>query len=338
MNRAMESPRTHWHGFPRTLDRTLALAVADALERIWRIQAGTAKSRRDGLTRWFDPVATGARLRKQLAELGDAPLFSERVLDRQAAELVTVPFVVEVSRDQLLLTAEGLELLDILRQTLAASSSDLVSLPWSLTDEADDRALEFYRGQTIKRLQSVIELQHGGGRVMLPASIGQVLFLLLNGNVGADKGLLRPDDRALGEVDQAIAKTTRTFVDALDHRDLKARAVSDGAFSLYSGYGLTEARRRLSPDLTIDPIGVAAGARERVIDRLAMDLARRPDLTEAAVRDAVIRLADAYDAQRPVLAAHGLANGVPGRGVALAEDVVDRFRYYRGHQQGAADG
>lgn len=317
-----------WHGFPRVVKREIAVATGDALRRIWRNQGGDAQySPKPGLARWFDPTASGTRLRKALAGLESAPVFLGRDHAAGIPLLVGPPFTIAAGNDRLLLTPEGLGLLRVLR---AASQplATMISLPWELTDAADDFVLTFYREESTKRLRSVVGLQQGAGRPMLPASVAVVALLLLNGNVVPGRGLARPTREGLEEVDRAMVDIARAFVDALGVQGT-SRSVSDGAFSLYGGYALTEARRRLGTDLSTDPVGVADNAQTRVIDRLAAELARRPSVTESNVFAAVEALGSAYDRRRGVLAAHGVANGIPGQGTRLARDFVEAFRRSR---------
>jgi hypothetical protein len=335
MNAGHEHPGSDamsWHGLPRRLDIADAQRIRDALAALWQTQTSVRSKRtpQADLGVWFDPLARGARLRADLAKLAAAdPAI------RADAGLLGAPFIVDVGEGRLLASPEGRALLIVLGRLLEAAEPDqqTIQLTWAITDRADAKLLELYRGWSRQRLDSVIALRRGQAAPMLPAAVGQVLFLLVNGNIGAERALHRPpQDGVRAEADAALADIAGAFEKALELPNGAQR--SGGAYSLYGGYGLTEARRRLGDDLTTDPVYLADGSRERVLLRLGSELARRPGLEENTIEKAITRLVQAYSRRRPVLASYGLARGAPGTGKEITNMLLAAFR--RARSPGAA--
>src|SRR5439155_4993387 len=136
-------------------------------------------------------------------------------------------------------------------------------------------------------------------------AIGQVLFLLLNGSIGATNAVRLPDnprDRLV--LDEAIGDVVGAFADALSPPS-KERRRRRSHFSLYSGYALTEARRRLGNLLSIDQAGVylSLGSEVHVIQRLATELVRRGGDSVSRAPHALEAMEQAYVHARPTLAA-----------------------------------
>jgi hypothetical protein len=319
-----------WHGWPRTNDFERAHQVVKAMTVLLGLQRAIRSGGPNGTatTAWFDPLARGARLRGDLAKLPVASdAFISNSLQIDLADLPGEPFILDAGGGRLLVTPEGQELIALVEPLLVESGRGGVHLSWWATDEADQRLLAAYRSLSRQRLESVLRLRGGEAAPLLPAAIGQILLLLLNGNIGRSRALRRPDaseDRAV--VDEAVAAITGAFVDSLQLSSAASnKGPSSAAYSLYGGYALTEARRRLGDDLATDPIFVADGAKARVILRMASELARRPELNDERLGRAVDALAGAYGIHRPVLSSYGLAQGHPGAGAELNHDMVEQF-------------
>lgn len=320
----------NWHGWPRTIDFQRAHHIVKAMTILLGLQSAIRPGGPNGAapSAWFDPLARGARLRGDLAKLPAASdAFTSNSLQIDLADLPGEPFILDAGGGRLLVTPEGGELIALVEPLLVQSDKSGVHLSWSATDEADQRLLATYRLLSRQRIESVLRLQGGGAAPLLPAAIGQILLLLLNGNVGRSRALRRPDgsdDRAA--VDEAVAAITGAFVDSLQlSSGASNKGPSSAAYSLYGGYALTEARRRLGDDVAADPIFVADGAQERVMRRLASELARRDELNDERLGHAVDSLADAYTLHRPVLSSYGLAQGHPGAGAELRDLMVEQF-------------
>src|SRR6266516_1249223 len=98
-------------GLPDYIEYDQALALISALERTWEAVVGAPPGDLDSdLTicrRWFDPVAQGQRLRRELAQL---PLLPEDLADPGE------PMTLTVDSRKRLVTPEGRCALSLLKQ------------------------------------------------------------------------------------------------------------------------------------------------------------------------------------------------------------------------------
>ncbi len=316
-------PPDVWHGHPRAVAAGSARELVRVLDLLWRAQsdAVSARTEQQALDGWFDPVARGGRLRGALdalpaaADLADGPVS------------LGEPFLTDAGDGRRLVTPEGRELCRLLgRAAERAGDVQTVRLSWADTDAADRRVYETYRRWALGRLSSVVGLRQGEAPPLLPQGVGLVLLLLLNGNVGPGRALPRPELAAdLRAVDEAVAAITGAFADALvPSRPRRGR--SDGAYSLYGGYAMSEARRRLGSDLTRDPVCLAAGSEDRTVARLADELRRHPRVDADRVDAAMAALVAAYERWRPVLASYGLAQGRTSAADALTRRLAKAYR------------
>lgn len=311
-----------WLGVPRLLDRARAESLLLALDELWQAQARSvrAKDDEDIKKAWFDPLARGARLRGALDRLPQARAVLPHLDDLGPFH----PLVMEVGEGKLIVTPEGRALSTLLRQQLAKDpSGSRVRLRWADTDAVDRALLGEYRAAVLSKLESVVKLRGGSAPPLLPQAIGQVLLLLLNGNFGAERGLKRPTEvEDQHAVDAAVAAMVSNFV---DHVSKSSRERDPSAYSLYSGYAMSEARRRLGSDLTLNPVSLAEGSRDRVVGRLLEELARR-----GIPRDQVLRALDEliqeYENRRAELAVYGLAQGRPSDAAVLRRAFKERYR------------
>lgn len=296
-----------WHGLARTLTHETAETFHACLTESFRAQseAISRTTETEVLRAWFDPLARGARLRAALDGLPQVGAVPPGLHS---------PFVIEVGEGRLLVTHEGRELTRLLKEGLTARPGNPIRLRWADTEGADQRSLAWYRQLALSRLDSVVSLRTGAAPPLLPQAIGLVLLLAINGNFGSTRGLQRPaTERDLKAVDEAVASIVGAFADVLVP---PTRRRAPGAYSLYSGYAISEARRRLGSDLHHDPVALEEGSRDRVIHRLADELARRGTSGET-VDKALSELVSRYELWRPRLAAYGLAQGRPGEAAAV---------------------
>ena len=302
-----------WLGVPRVLERGAAERLVSGLDALWRAQGEAAGAVDDRSIKkaWFDPLARGGRLRTALDSL---PATAEVVPGELPAEF-SPPLVMEVGQDRLVVTLEGRTLANLLRDQIEGSpTGSRVRLRWADTDSADSQLMAEYRAAAMAKLESVVRLRAGSAAPLLPQAIGGVLLLLLNGNIGPARGLRRPkseDDRRA--VDTAVASMVSDFAERIAP---SRRGRTASAYSLYGGYAMTEARRRLGSDLTRNPISLTEGSRERVTERLITDLIRRGTTRQEAI-DALELLIAEYEKRRPQLALYGLAQGGPSDTAAL---------------------
>ncbi|WP_375431003.1 hypothetical protein [uncultured Friedmanniella sp.] len=304
-----------WYGMPRVYAREHAVDLAKALSTVWAAQGRAAGAKDDAAIRkaWFDPLARGARLRSAIDSL---PPVRELVPSWDSLNL-GAPLVLVVNESRSLVSMEGHAYFGLLfKQLQAQSDTNRVRLRWSETDAAERALLNEYRSAVLSKLHSVIDLRSGDGAPLLPQAIGQILLLILNGNFGPERALRRPVDTLDREVlDDAVAQVVSAFAECIAP---SKRGRASGAYSLYSGYAVSEARRRLGSDLAENPVYLASGSRQRVTERLVGDLRRRKvpaHLAQAALEALIQR----YEVLRPSLAQYGLAQGKPSDAIQLRE-------------------
>ena len=290
-------------GVPFVIRRQDAKQLVDALGELWSTQTGEpTRTISEDLnylfSRLFNPRTSGARLRAVLAALPDAPAVRSRFLNP--------PLVIRTGHS-LIVTPEGRALYGLLRQALEESEDDPIGIDPSDALSLVSLAYEGYREVGVRRLQDAVELLSGGAEGLRLPSIGLLLLVLINGSTSPETAIRRPrDPEELNRLDASVARAITAFADS----------VSPGTrdpshFSLYSGYAVTEARRRLGNALgpSPDEIYVENRARDSVIERLARELrrSRRSPETQRVI-EAFDNLVSAYRAERPTLASLGLTH------------------------------
>jgi hypothetical protein len=309
---------TDFFGVAVSLPREDAERLAWALDSAWEAVARrpTGDLARDWsllVERFFDPVAQGGRLRRELDGVGavieDAPYLSD---------LLVTP----IGNDHGLITLEGRAVLELLRAALAREGPEVI-LPdderWAL----EHQLLYLYRGTSRHRLESVLSLLSGAAAPLLPPAVATILLLLLNRSTSPDRAITRPPDPpGRQHLDEALAKPVLAFANALAPGKRKLEHIS-----LYSGYPLTEARRRLSAQLSTDPANlfVRPNAEDDVIRFVVRDLAKR-QLPEARVAEAFDRMVEAYRESASALAAFGVGFERPADTRRLRERLLAQYR------------
>ena len=304
-------------GLPYRMGRGFVAELFDDLVKRYHAQhgelgepVGDLKLMREKL---FDPVSREERLRRELDQLrGDL----EWSPPEGTPEILTLP----IGNGAYLITPEGRLTITVFDDSLKASDS-----PDIVIDELDIAAAEHlladsYRDWVRYRLNRVLTLREGQGRAMLPAAIGTVLFLLVNGNIGEEWALTQPKEPTdQKRLDEAVTAPIQAFVEGIGE---SGRSSADRRhWQLYNGYGLSEARRRMGQDIVLerdprDPeakrLYIAPGAELRTIGALARELrGRNIDAKRAGV--ALDRFMADYEEQRPRIAAYGVSNSRPSR-------------------------
>jgi hypothetical protein len=305
-------------GLPLAMPRQRAIVIVAALRVLWRRQTGRdfADLSRDleSLDRFFDPLATGQRLRQRLAlvDAGSEPISSA----------IPPSCVAAIDESRALVTPEGRAVVECLDRALQGDGDPIViNQEW--VAGLEHRLLDLYRSWSRRRLDDVLRLQRGEGPPMLPAAVGMVLLLLINGSTNESRAITRPDDpthrRAL---DEAIARTVESF----------ASAISPGSrslehFSVYSGYALTEARRRLSDHLANSPerLYVLPSHEEAVVRFLGRELARRSELSKERAAEAFDAFVREYHNNLPKLASLAGAYETPNRTGRIRSGLLSAF-------------
>jgi len=233
------------------------------------------------------------------------------------------PFILSIGDGRYLVTPDGRLLLELLveklgqyEQSFAMSQAD-----WR---EAQSRLLSLYRAWSQQKLRDVIALQTADGAApMLPQTIGIVLFLLVNGNIGIRRAFRRPADHTdFTSIDRRTQDGVAEFADKIS----TGRSRRKDQFSLYGGYALTEARRRLGARrLVVDGPKIyifSEGVIDEIIERIARDLLRR-EVSPLAAKTAFDSLVKKYRQIRPQLAAFRLAFEQPASTEAIRERLME---------------
>jgi len=297
-------------GVPFVLRRQDAEQLVQALEELWMFQTGRptrtlSKDLNQLFSVLFNPRTSGTRLRELLDVLRDTPTVQSRFL--------RPPLVISAG-SFLIVTPEGRALCGLLTQVLGESDEDPIGIDPTDALSIVSLAYEGYRRVGVKRLQHAVKLLSGEAEGLGLPSIGLLLLVLINGSTSPETAIRRPDDSVeLDRLDASVAKAIAAFADGISpgSRDL-------GHFSLYSGYPVTEARRRFGIALGPSPDKIYVDDRHNdiVISRIASERrrARRSPGTDHARRSpetdrvmaAFDKLVSAYRAERPTLASLGV--------------------------------
>ena len=255
----------------------------------------------EALEKWFHPKLRGVTLRKKLLELGQ--------LDANGAERLPPLMLLPCGDERYLVTPEGRAWIECSRTPTGKAEGRLV-FEAELAQPFEQQILSIYRRWTRHRIEDVIEKRTGEGPPMLPTAVAIVLLLLVNRSLSPETAIKRVRDPQLqAKVDDVIADVIGAFADALSGPSSRR---NPGQFSLWSGYPLTEARRRLPGQLIVDEAQGGSvyvdGEREGdVVEFLARDIARRRDVNGEEIDAAFDALVVAY--RRRLQDLSGLGSG-----------------------------
>ena len=120
---------------------------------------------------------------------------------------------------------------------------------------------------------------------MLPSAVAIVLLLLVNRSLDGRTAIRRVrDEDAQAKIDNVVADVIEAFADSLTEQ---AEGDTRREFSLWGGYPLTEARRRLPGRLILDgeagTVDVEASSERDVVEFIGRDLARRREVSAESV-------------------------------------------------------
>ena len=269
------------------------------------------------LRRWFDPTATGKRLRAALARL-DAPPLPPR---SDLADLIE-----RVGDDKALVTPEGRAAMWVLAEALGEAPSDhdsSASVWFSLeTSETVWKLLaDVYRSWNRRRLIDVLGLLEDETESLRPSAMGLMLVLLLNRNTSEERRLPLPrDGRQSDAISRAIAAPAIAFANALSGSE----SADARGLDLYRGWAVGEVARRLGSGLhRQDGIWIDEAYVDRVVERVAQALARLSARDATSVQSALSALVDEYAHIRGVLASLGAAHERPSYTRSLLQQVQD---------------
>lgn len=294
-------------------------AMRDALVELWTATYGDLRSLDQDLNqtkRFFDPVATGARLRTALAEVPDVPVRS-RVPEQCALELGDGRF---------LITPEGRCAIELLG--MHETDDEVVVLqPYEIRDML--LAINgLYRDWGRHRLRSVIGLLKGEDKILQVPAAAVALALLVNRNTAPDRALTRPAERD----EQRIAEETFfPAADAFSQSVYPSDRRSTTKERLVGGWRLHEVIRRAPAaiDLSTSAVYVRQEHEDELIDLIARELARRPRVDAERIGHGFDAMVDELRKRLPRLRTLGQAFERPAETTAIRRRLLERFEAAR---------
>jgi hypothetical protein len=318
----MTTPSESMVGLSGYLDRERINFLITSLTGAWLItMGGTPGTLQDDLRlcrRWFDPVAQGQRLRKELAQLDDFPGNLSNPGN---------PFTVTVDSRKWLVTPEGRCALDLL--TNLPTDQAVLFIDEHHEARYDRILCQLYRDWSRHRLDSVISLLAGTTKPLQIPAAGVVIALMVNGNDAPSTALMRfASDGPRELVDNAFFTTVNAFADILSPGRRGNRSST-----LISGWMLYEARRRLGSGLMVEDfhgsrngrVWVPSEHQQETIEIIARDLTRghRPKVTSATFSHAFDALVEELRRQLPRLAGFGLSHEQPTETRRLRNSFIE---------------
>lgn len=303
-----------------------ALRLLDDLARCWEAAYGPLESTDADLRatrRYFDPVATGRRLRGAINEVKqvDPPPVPP-----------PAPLALELPESRWLVTPDGRLAIDILSDALR-DADDPVTIDAIAVIEAERRLLDLYRVWGRHRLDQVVKLQTGSERPLQIGPIALGLLLLVNRSTSETRALpCGPNDPLRRTVDAAVFPPVRAFEAAiqapLSERQRLGLTGAQEKESLAGGWMPPELYRRF-PFAVHEPLKnepqllwVRPAGAKRFLEALAAALERRGEVTKARVPEAFDCLVNTLRENGPTLAAHGLLHERPSDTKALRQRLL----------------
>lgn len=315
-------------GMSGLLTRARVEQLLEALSAAWFVSMERPLAALDDdladLKRWYDPVAQGQRLRRDIATLQPFPV----ELDDPRS-----PFTVCVAPGIVLITPEGRCSIDLLENLPADRIEHLVTD--DLLQPYERRLAHLYQNWSRHRLKSVVQLLAGTDKPLQMSAAGVIVALLVNRSTSRERALVRfraEPRRTI--VDQAFFAPILAFANVLAPSDRRTTSSSQ----LISGWILYEVRRRLGDSIELmearsgsdGAVWIKADRLEEAIDIVARDLIRghrgHPTLEEFGM--AFDALVHEMRNQSSVLAGFGLAYERPTETQRLRGQFENRLRYY----------
>jgi hypothetical protein len=304
-------------GLPDALRTSQADCLAGDLEAAWCATYGALATLQKDLQRtrrYFDPVASGNRLRGALAAL-PATEFS-----------VAVPteLAIPVAGERLLITPEGRCAIDLLRRD-ARVSGEAVFLPAAAVHGYEALLLRLYRDWDRHRLRQVVALLGGDDKPLQLPAAGVVLALLVNRSNSPEQAIRKRADRSTRQlVEEAFFAAVYRFADAFGASGRRDPRKQD----LFKGWAVGEVRRRLDRVLVSDSdmLYLPEDRRADAVSRLANELARRRDADEDKIAAGFDGLVAALREHVAAFASYGMAHERPRDTARLREELLSSYR------------
>lgn len=310
-------------GLPDYMDHEVGQRWVRALTHLWQDTTGRPigdlPEDLETLRRWFDPVAQGARLRRELSDLPDCAEPWAGPSD---------PHTLAVASSKRLVTPEGRCALELLR-TLPDHGG---FIPAGEVVNYDRTLGAMYLAWSRHRLQSVLDLLAGTTKPLQIPAAGVVLALLVNRCTSPERALTRHAGGVQRDVlDQAFYSVVEAFADVL----APTRKKGSSSGRLVSGWMLYEAGRRLGDGFVVTDakasahgaVWIRSEAVEQVEEVLARDLARghRARVTVARFQDAFDAMVRDLRRQLPNLASFGMAHERPVETARIRERMSEKL-------------
>jgi len=269
------------------------------------------------LQHWYNPTATGRRLREALYAVNAPPLKFEDDLGDLVEPIDDERFLVSPEgRVAMWVIAAG-----ILQRDLEEEAEDHLWLTQQQRSDAWATLTDIYRQWNRQRLRNVTGLLREETATLRPSVIALLLVLLINRNTAKERRLPAPaDSRWSNDISRALSEPAIAFVQALSG-DRDSRADPRG-LDLYRGWAIGEVSRRLGSGLhREDGIWIDESAVPAAENRLIAALVNRPPGQLAEVESALDVLLREYDRVRPQLTSLGIAYELPSVTRRLASNI-----------------
>jgi hypothetical protein len=325
MTRSSTPPPATVFGVPLLLEVADATRLRSELTLLWHALSGRAPGTLAAdlgeLAKWWHPKLRGATVRELIGSLSPVPegLASPFLNDRLWAQ---------IDDQRGIITVEGRIVLAVLDEAETVVGSSLVVSTAQLAG-ALETAATTYASWSNYQLRDVVGLLRGAGPPMLPQVLALLVLLLVNRSTTRDRGISQDrGSNSVHEVDEAIRQALIAFADAIKPT---SRRRDPAHFSLYGGYLASEASRRLGSDLVRDSekIYIADGREHAVLDLVARDLARRPEVDEPRFAEAFDRLVEMLRGPVGRLALHGSAHEQPRHTAEVRAQLLDGLSRHR---------
>jgi hypothetical protein len=272
--------------------------------RIYLVQAWEAQFGHPPSTLSADLDALAELYRPDLPPKGLRLLADDLAPIAGARPLLPESLFIPVDDQRGLVTPEGRILLEFMSRfpgdpDTDETGADLAALV--------GRLLDFY---SKPRRDWMTKTVTGGD--LRPATLGFVVFLLINGSTGAARALRIPNS-ASDETRLAgpVIGVVNTFSKGIGGTPLRGRELT----RLRSNWAITEASRQMPGIVRYEPkVGsvnarayVVDGAEDRTIDALASALIKRKDFARSSLMNALGNTVNAYEDVRPLLKSWGLS-------------------------------
>ena len=302
----------------------LIQSLSEAWESVFRQPVGDLDDDLDAARRWFDPVAQGQRLRREISNLDPMP---DHLNDPQP------PLTLSVGQRRWLITPEGRCVLELLQNLPKDQTVHYVTAAQVAVYER--RLAHLYREWSRHRLNSVVALLEGTNKPLQIPAAGIVVALLVNRSTSEERALVRfTSEPERSVVDKAFFAPVQAFADMLSPKRRRSQISSQ----LISGWMLYEARRRIGNAIVLkdgqngrdDSVWIQAESEFSVVDIVARDLVRghRTRVTPQLFGEAFDGLVTELRRESKSLAGFGLAHERPRDTQRLRQVFTDRLSHH----------